>query len=62
VRHGTVNTQDGPAPVYYSSVLAREVPRDLFLDCDSNQVTPGTFVLNPRYSGGDWALTVGTCG
>jgi hypothetical protein len=62
VRRGTVQTPEGPAPAYSSAVLAREVPRDLFLDCDSNPAAPGTFVLNARYSGSDWALTVGTCG
>ena len=42
---GTVMRHEGPAVVYRSRVLARQVPRDLFLDCDSAPVTAGTFVI-----------------
>jgi hypothetical protein len=62
VRQGSVRTPDGTAVVYRSNLLARELPRDLFLDCHSTPVPPGTFVLNARYAGHDWALAIGTCG
>jgi hypothetical protein len=62
VRVGTTTTEDGPALLYRSAVLAHEVARGLFIDCDSNPVAAGTFVLNPRYAGADWALAVGSCG
>jgi hypothetical protein len=57
----TTTNDDGlPVIVYMSPSVASAVPADMFVDCEGNLVTPGTFLVESNFDGG-WSMEPGSC-